>query len=263
MNIIIYKRVGTDNQADRGFSLQHQEAVMTKFCELNGHTIIGIYTEDYSAKTFDRPEWKKIIQYLKKNNGKVDGILCLRWDRFSRNAYEALTVIQQLRKMGVNVMTVEQPLDLENEDSKMLLSIYLTIPEAENDKNSMRTIEGSRRARLEGCWTGCAPRGYNNTRNGTKSTLKLNRDSCLIKEAFERMASGSHSAEEVRNWIGDRGIKMAKRSFLNIIRNPVYFGRINVKGWKNEPAQLVLGLHPPIISEELYVKANEVLDRAI
>ncbi|RYF87492.1 MAG: recombinase family protein [Chitinophagaceae bacterium] len=259
MNIIIYKRVSTDDQADRGFSLQHQEAVMTKYCEMNGHTIIDIYTEDYSAKTFDRPEWKKIIQYLKKNKGKVDGVLCLRWDRFSRNAYEALTVIQQLRKMGVTVMTVEQPLDLDNADSKMLLSIYLTIPEVENDKNSMRTIEGSRRARLEGCWTGTPPRGYNNQRMDKKATLIPNKEAHLITECFERMASGSYSAEEVRRWLGSQGVKVAKQTFLNIIRNPAYTGKIFVKAWKKEPPQIVTGIHKALITEELFVKANDVL----
>lgn len=56
MNVICYKRVSTDDQADRGFSLQHQERMLRQFCEINNYNIVGIYTEDHSAKTFDRPE---------------------------------------------------------------------------------------------------------------------------------------------------------------------------------------------------------------
>ena len=59
--------------------------MLRQYCELNHFNIVDIYTEDYSAKTFDRPEWKKILAYIKKNKKKVDMILCLRWDRFSRN----------------------------------------------------------------------------------------------------------------------------------------------------------------------------------
>jgi DNA invertase Pin-like site-specific DNA recombinase len=74
--------------------------------------------------------------------------------RFSRNLYDSLTVIKELHKLGVTVNMVEQPLDISSPDNKILLSLYLTMPEVENDKIAMRTAEGSWRARMEGSWTG-------------------------------------------------------------------------------------------------------------
>ena len=120
MNVILYKRVSTDEQADRGHSLQHQEVMLTKYCEINNHNIVDIYTEDYSGKSFNRPEWIKIMSFIKKNRGKVDLILCNRWDRFSRNQYDAMTVIKELNKLGVTVNTVEQPLDISKSENKIL-----------------------------------------------------------------------------------------------------------------------------------------------
>lgn len=262
MNVICYKRVSTDDQADKGFSLQYQEDILRRYCEFNKYNIIDIYTEDYSAKTFDRPEWKKIMTFLKQNKGLVDMILCLRWDRFSRNQYEAQTVIMKLNKMGVNVVTVEQPLDFTNPDADLLFSLYLTLPQVENKKNSIRTTEGSRRARLEGCWTGCAPKGYINCRTEKeKSTLKPNEDAPLILEAFERMSSGAYSADEVRRWLNSQGMKLCKQAFLNLIRNPVYIGKVYVKPYKlkGEPSQTVMGLHPALVTEDVFNKANDVL----
>ncbi|HUX95785.1 MAG TPA: recombinase family protein [Bacteroidales bacterium] len=61
-------------------------------------------------------------------------ISCNRWDRFSRNLYYSMTVINELHKPGVTVNTVEQPLDISSSDNKILLSLYLTMPEVENDK---------------------------------------------------------------------------------------------------------------------------------
>jgi len=260
MNVICYKRVSTDDQADRGFSLQHQENMLKQFCQLHNHNVVGIYTEDYSAKDFDRPEWKKIMLFIKRNRGLVNMILCLRWDRYSRNLYDSLTMNKTLAKLGVVVTTIEQPLDLSNPDSKLLLNLYLTLPEIENDKNSIRTTEGSRRARIEGCWTGQAPKGYINYRDDKKSTLRPSPDAPLIVQAFERVATGAYSVDQVRKWLNGQGVPICKQVFLNTIRNPVYIGKIYVKPWKDQPSQISIGLHPPLISEEVFHKANEVLD---
>ena len=66
----------------------------------------------------------------------------------------------------------------------------------------MRTAEGSWRARMEGCWTAQAPKGYNNFRDGKKSTLVPNSfEAPLMIEAFKRLVSGTYSANEVRKWL--------------------------------------------------------------
>ncbi|MFC0263829.1 recombinase family protein [Fontibacter flavus] len=261
MKTIIYKRVSTDEQAENGYSLQYQEQVISQYCKFNNFEIIDVYTEDYSGKDFNRPEWMKLLNYLKKNRGKVDQVLCLRWDRWSRNLHYALDEIKKLSSLGVRINTVEQPIDIENPDSKVLLSLYLTLPEVENDKNSARTTEGSRRARFEGCWTGSPPRGYSCVRTAdNKSTLAPNDKAKYIQMAFERLATGLYSANDVRLWLGKEGFLLPKQTFYHTMRNIAYMGKIFVKAWKKEPEQIVDGLHPPLVSEEVFKRANMVLD---
>lgn len=259
MNVICYCRVSSDEQAEKGYSLNHQEEMLRRYCEINHFNIVGFYVEDYSAKTFDRPEWKKIMAYIKQNKNNVDTILCLRWDRFARNQYDAMTVMRALDKLGITVETVEQRLDNTNPDNQLLLSMYLTMPEVENRKNSIRTIEGTRRAKKEGCWTAKPPTGYDRYRDGKNATLRPNKDAPLITEAFERLSTGAYSAEEVRIWLNSKGLKICKQTYLNIIRNHVYMGKIYIKPYKKEPAQIVRGLHPAIVSEEVFYLANDVL----
>lgn len=258
--VICYKRVSTEDQADKGFSLLQQEASLLKYCEFNNYEVVAIFTEDYSGKTFNRPEWKKLMEFCYKNKGNVDLVLTNRWDRFSRNQHESLNVISELRKIGVSVNTVEQPLDLSISQHKLLLALYLSLPEVENDVRSITTFEGSRRARITGCWTGSAPRGYKNVRVDKKSTLEASQDAGLIIESFERMATGMYSANEVRRWLNSQGMKISKNQFYNLIRNPAYTGKILVSAYKDEPASIVVGLHPPLISDELFAAANEVLE---
>lgn len=260
MHVILYTRVSTDEQAEKGYSLPHQEAILRKYCEINHFNVIDHYPEDHSAKTFDRPKWKMIIEYIKSHRGQVDLILCSKWDRFSRNEYDAKTVLKELHKLGVTVNAAEQPLDVSNPDNKLLMNLYLTLPEIENDKISIRTTEGSWRARNEGCWTTQAPVGYDNYRDDKKSTLRPNPQKApFMVEAFRMMASGSYSADEMRRWLNDNKLKISKNTFLRGIRNPVYMGKITTGPWKKEPSQIVIGLHPAIISEETFYQANEVL----
>jgi len=130
----------------------------------------------------------------------------------------------------------------------------------ENEKISRRSKEGSHKARLTGCWTGQAPKGFKNIRIDKNSTLEPSEHAPLIVQGFEKMASGLYSADEVRRWLNGKGLKLSKNMFPNIIRNVVYTGKIYVKEFKKEPSQVVRGLHPPLISDELFAEANRVLD---
>jgi hypothetical protein len=88
------------------------------------------------------------------------------------------------------------------------------------------------------------------------SSLEPNEDAPLIVQGFEKMASGLYSADEVRRWLNGQGLKLSKNTFPNIIRNIVYTGKIPVKAFKNEPSQVVIGLHPPLVSDEIFSEAT-------
>jgi site-specific DNA recombinase len=62
----LYVRVSTDEQKRKGYSLPEQEDRLLKFCESNHIEVKGIYREDFSAKNFNRPEWKQLVLGNKK-----------------------------------------------------------------------------------------------------------------------------------------------------------------------------------------------------
>ena len=158
----LYVRVSTDEQAEKGYSQRNQEELLRKYCSINGIQIRDVIYEDHSAKTFNRPQWKKLLVNLKKNKNKIDLVLFMKWDRFSRNAGDAYQMINLLRKLGVEPQAIEQPLDLAIPENKMMLAFYLAAPEVENDRRALNTFHGLRRARKEGRYMGMAPYGYDN-----------------------------------------------------------------------------------------------------
>jgi site-specific DNA recombinase len=265
MNVICYKRVSTEEQRESGFSLQHQERSMRDWCARKNYNIVQVFTEDFSGKNFDRPEWNKLMKYIKQNKNSVDLVLCYRWDRFGRNLSDSLDVIKSLDKLGVNVQASDQETEMNSDDpDAMFMKVFqLLFPEIENRKISKRTLEGMRSGMLEGCWMGGSPIGYDNYRTAKpdeKSSLIPNKDAELVKEAFDKMASGGFSADEIRRWLNEKGLKMVKQSMLNMIRNVAYIGKLKIPKYKGQPEQVVNGLHPPIVTEETFWRANDVLD---
>ena len=61
----LYVRVSTDEQKRKGYSLPEQEYRLLKYCRYNNIEVKGIYREDFSAKNFNRPEWKKLFLTVK------------------------------------------------------------------------------------------------------------------------------------------------------------------------------------------------------
>lgn len=71
-------------------------------------------------------------------------------------------MIASLKKLCVEPQAEEQPLDMNVPENKMILAVYLTAPEIENDRWGMNTKAGIRQAKKEGRWMGKAPIGYIN-----------------------------------------------------------------------------------------------------
>lgn len=257
----LYVRVSTDEQADRGYSQRDQEERLRKYCNINNIVIHKVIFEDHSAKTFNRPQWSKLLAEVKRSKGKRNLILFTKWDRFSRNTGDAYGMIAILRKYGVEPQAVEQPLDMSVPENKMMLAFYLAAPEVENDRRALNTFHGMRRAKKEGRWMSTAPLGYKNciAENGRKHIEPREPQASLMKWAFEEIAKDNYGADQIRKMALKKGLKCPRMHFWRLVRNPVYCGKIIVPQYKDEDATMVNGLHEPLISEALFYEVQDVL----
>lgn len=264
-NAILYIRVSTDEQASHGYSQRNQQDVLEKYCEFRGIAIAEVIYEDHSAKTFKRPEWQRMLTKLKKDKVKqpTQLILFTRWDRFSRNTADAYQMITELRRLGVEPQAIEQPLDPDVPENKMMLAFYLAVPEVENDRRALNVQQGIRRAKKEGRWPGMAPIGYINrsTETGYKYIRPEEPAATLMRTAFAEIATGAYAVEEVYQRARRNGLRCVKQNFWYSIRNPVYCGKIIVPAYKGEPLQLAEGQHEPLITEKLFDQVQLVLER--
>jgi DNA invertase Pin-like site-specific DNA recombinase len=93
-SVYAYIRVSTDEQAIKGYSQRSQLERIKNYCEYNNIIITEVIFEDYSAKTFNRPEWKRLITKLKLIKNQPSLILFTYWDRFSRNITDAYSMLE-------------------------------------------------------------------------------------------------------------------------------------------------------------------------
>lgn len=260
LDTIIYSRVSTDDQADYGYGRDHQRDVLKAYCEIKQYGVANEYIEDHSAKNFNRPEWKKLETFVKANRKTIQRVLFTKWDRFSRNMEEAMGVIRKFREWGITVNAVEQPLDLSVPNQKVMLSMYLIMPEVENDNISARTKDGLYKATKEGAFVGTPPYGYSRVRFGKYASMQPNDDAQLLTEIFKRVALGVESLEALRKHYKTKGYKKGKQTFINMLRNRAYLGEVKVKEYKKANAYWTNALHDAIIDHATFNKVQVVLE---
>jgi site-specific DNA recombinase len=258
MGVVIYTRVSTEDQKENGFSLQDQERRIRKYCNDQGLDIIAHYQDDYSAKDFNRPQFQKMLSDLKDKRIKPSHLICLRMDRFSRNLEETLIMTKVLKELKVEVYFIEGNVDLSTPESSILYMLSALLPQVENERRGLNTKQGMRQALRQGKWMWQAPKGYSNDK--LNKTIHPNDEAKYIKQGFLEVSFGIKSPDMVRKELNSIGFKCSKQSFSKLLKDVFYTGKILVKAWKDEPEQIVKGIHEAIIDDDLFERVQNILN---
>lgn len=259
---ILYTRVSTDEQANTGYSLGMQYSQLVKYCELNGIEIDKHFVDDHSAKSFDRPQFKELFTYAKAKQKQIDYVLFISWDRFSRNASDAYDMLAQFKKMNIEAQAIMQQIDFSIPQNKLMLAIYLTLPEVDNDLRALNIRKGIHGARKDGRWTSGAPKGYKMSRDEHNKPLLIPHpeNAEKVRWAFEEVAKGLISPNEIRLELSKQGMYVSKSNFYTLLRNCVYVGKIIVPAYDGEPEYITNAMHEAIVSDLTFIKVQELLD---
>src|SRR5688572_22383258 len=92
-NAVIYTRVSTREQAENNHSLETQKKACEKFAEKSGYNIISYFGGTYeSAKSDERQEFKRMLDYVKRSKQLISYIIVYSVDRFSRSGANAIYI---------------------------------------------------------------------------------------------------------------------------------------------------------------------------
>lgn len=254
---ILYYRVSSEEQGHNN-SLPDQSERLTKFCQLMSITVVKTFQDDYSAKTFNRPGWRDLLDHIKRNRNKADLLLFTNWSRFSRaeNMGETYMEIEKLIKLGISPQAVEQPLDLDIPENRLVLSFYIAAPAVENMRRRDNTTGGMRKSLSDGRYCMAAPFGYDNSRepgNPKKPILTINEpQAVVVRQIFQEFLQGK-SIKEIRENARSKGYTVRGNSAIQkTLNNPLYAGIVKVFAHKGEGEKYVMGIHQPIIQADTY-----------
>ena len=114
-----------------------------------------IFREKVSAKTADRPELKRMLEYVREDSGDV--VIVTKIDRLARSTADLLTVVEGLNSKGVGFKALNTDIDTTTSTGKLILSILGSVAQFERELMLERQAEGIAKAKAAGKYTGRKP----------------------------------------------------------------------------------------------------------
>ena len=273
---VSYLRVSTRGQAERGggadegFSIPAQREANKKKA-LSMGAIVGKEFVDRgaSAKSADRPELQKMLEYVKENVGRVDYVIVHKVDRLARNRGDDIDIMRTLREYGVQLVSASESID-DTPAGMLLHGIMSSIAEFYSQNLATEVKKGMTEKVKSGGTVARAPLGYNNVlqiddkgREGRTVVLDEER-APLIKLAFEEYATGNWTVEALAEYLAACGLttrappripstEISKKSLYQILINPYYKGIVVYKNVEYN------GNHPPLVTPELWQTVQDVI----
>ena len=255
-NCIIYIRVSTDKQVTKGYSLEAQEAECKKFAYIEGLNILKIFREEgESAKTTKRTELNNLLKYCEENKSNIKYVLFWKLERFSRNLKDQLNVIDYLRSLEIEILSVTEPNEC-GAAGNLTRNILGALAQYDNELKSERVTNGMIQAFKSGRWLWRAPYGYIQN-SEARNIVPKEREKDVVKNIFEKFATGCYSQSDLLKDLKQQQIKINANHLSSMLRNSIYCGIMKKEEWSDEP---VKGTYPPIISEQLFNKVQDILD---
>lgn len=260
----LYTRKSTESEDRQVQSLEDQVNIMKDVAKREGARIVGKpYIESKSAKKpNNRPIFEELLKEIE--SGEVDGIICWKLDRLSRNPTDSGR-IQQLLQDGKlkHILTYER--NYFPEDNALSFSVEAGMSNQYIRDLSSNTRRGMETKAERGHKPGIPPIGYLNDRFDKIIVPDPERFK-LVRILWDKMLTGTYSIAELQR-IADKelhlstpvrkksgGNPIAYSSLCVMFKNPFYYGALPFKG------RLLNGKHAPMITQEEFERVQQIID---
>lgn len=198
MKLLGYARVSSDSQKEN-CSIEHQENKIKAYCDLYDHQLVSIESEIESGKNMaDRPVLTSILERLA--NGEGDGLIVSKLDRLARNTKELLTIADDLKEMGKNLIIIELAIDTSTPAGRLALTIQGSFAEYERSQIIERITMGKKAKQDKGLFSGGGvPFGKKSDKS--VGLLVDNEDEKKIIETIRRHHKSGKSLRQIATYL--------------------------------------------------------------
>ncbi len=282
LRVTYYARVSSDSDEQLN-SLENQVSYYENLIKQNKNwTFIPGYVDEglSGISTKKRKHFNEMITDAKED--RFDLIITKEISRFARNTLDSLQYTRELLSLGVGVFFQNDNINTLDEDAELRLTIMSSIAQDELRKLSSRVKFGHQQAIKSGVVLGNSRIfGY------TKEYKRLVIDEThapMGRDLFRLYATGEYSMKQLEELFYEQGYrnhngnKISHSTMGGIISNPKYKGyyvgnKVRIvdmftkkqkylppEDWvmfKDETGEIV----PALVSEEVWERANEILER--
>lgn len=241
--VAIYTRVSSDEQKKEGLSLDAQKKKLEEYAEFKEWFVFKIYTDaGISGSSIKiRKAFKEMLEDAKAE--KFSAILITKFDRAFRNVIDALTTIDELHKIGVDIVSISENIDTTTAMGRAFFTITQAFAELEAKKTGERVNDILRYKFNKGLLIGKAPIGYKWNKQQKKFLMDPKKAE-MVKDIFLMKSQGKYYKE-----ICDK-YRIGITTYYNILKNKAYIGIVEYNG------QTKKGIHDPLIDEETFNKCQ-------
>ena len=154
-----YVRVSTDEQRDRGESIQTQKSRIRAYCTALGIELDDIISDGgYSAESLHRPGMGKSLDGIKDKS--ISRIVIVKLDRLTRSVGDLCTLLERFSKSGAELISISESLDTASAVGRLLVHILGSVNAWEREATAERTADVLGFIRRSGRAYGPTPFGY-------------------------------------------------------------------------------------------------------
>lgn len=247
-----YVRVSTENQKEN-YSIEEQKSRLRAFCKAKDIVIGKMYVDGgYSGGNLRRPALQELLRRLPE----YDLVIVYKLDRLSRSQKDTLMLIEDyFLARKVDFISVCENFDTSTPLGRAMIGMLSVFAQLEKEQITERFTMGRIARAKNGYYHGgpTAPVGYDYVDGRLIVNEKKARQ---VRELFERFCRGASIHDcwlHMQARYGASGGWSSETQIRHVLVNEVYLGKVKFQG-ESYP-----GLHPPVIPEELFSRAQALL----
>lgn len=239
---------------------------MTGYCKLYNINVYRVYSDlGISGKSIrERPGLNELMEDAEK--GHFNYVIVWKISRLSRSLKDILFLVDRLEDMGISFVSYSEKFDTSTPVGRMTLQILGSIAEFERNTIIENVRLGLRQRAKEGKWTGNHVFGYDNV----DKKIVVNKDeAALVKRIYEMYMEENMGFRKIADTLNKEGYRTKRNRLFGhdyirrILSNPVYIGVVRHHIRDGKEYYEVKGIHEPIISEELFYKTKEKMNKHV
>lgn len=266
----IYTRKSTEEGLDQEFnSLDAQREACASYILSQKHEgwaeLSARYDDGgFSGGSMDRPGLGQLLKDVKA--GRIDVIVVYKVDRLTRSLSDFAKMVDLFDGAGVSFVSVTQAFNTTSSMGRLTLNVLLSFAQFEREVTAERIRDKVAASKRKGMWMGGAvPLGY----DAKDKALVVNPSEAmavrtifaeyLTAGSLRRLTSRLAELGIVSKRRTDRfgrvsgGTSLSRGALYNVLRNPIYIGKIRHKD------ELFEGLQEAIVDDATWAKAQAQL----